>query len=94
MTHKRNTRPMLSSPRCGAKTRSGRPCQSPTVSGSKRCRMHGGRGSGAPKLNQNAFKSGLHTNKMKHLRRMLRSEIQLSERLLEDVEEALIDGGR
>ena len=27
--HPRNTRPMLSSPRCGAKTRSGKPCLAP-----------------------------------------------------------------
>lgn len=94
MTHKRNTTSMLSSPRCGAKTRSGGSCQSPAVSGSKRCRMHGGRGSGAPKRNQNAFKSGLHTAEMKHLKRMLRSEIQLGERLLEDVEDALNEGSQ
>jgi len=36
-------------PRCGAKTRSGRPCQGAAVSGRQRCRMHGGaKGSGAP----------------------------------------------
>ena len=29
--HRRNTGPMLSSPRCGAKTRSGKPCRSPAV---------------------------------------------------------------
>lgn len=28
---------------CGAKTRSGEPCKNPPVSGSKRCRMHGGK---------------------------------------------------
>jgi hypothetical protein len=50
---------MLSSPRCGAKTRKGAPCQSPAVSGKKRCRMHGGAaGSGAPKGNKNAWKHG------------------------------------
>jgi hypothetical protein len=31
--HKRNTGPMLSSLRCGAKTRSGRPCRSPPLNG-------------------------------------------------------------
>jgi glucans biosynthesis protein len=36
-------------PRCGARTRSGRECPSPTVRGKARCRMHGGaRGSGGP----------------------------------------------
>jgi hypothetical protein len=47
--HKRNTGPMLSSLRCGARTRSGTPCRSPSVHGKRRCRMHGGAsGSGAP----------------------------------------------
>ena len=36
-------------PRCGARTRSGTPCQAPAVRGRRRCRMHGGaHGSGAP----------------------------------------------
>ena len=48
--HKRNTAPMLASPRCGARTRSGAPCRAPAVAGKKRCRMHGGaKGSGAPR---------------------------------------------
>jgi hypothetical protein len=35
--------------RCGAKARSGRPCQSPVMNGRRLCRMHGGaHGSGAP----------------------------------------------
>ena len=46
--HKRNTGPMLSSLRCSAKTRSGRPCKSPSVLGKKRCRMHGARWGQAP----------------------------------------------
>lgn len=33
--------------RCGAKTRSGTPCKNPAVSGKARCRMHGGRSTGA-----------------------------------------------
>jgi glucans biosynthesis protein len=42
--------PLLEVPRCGARTRAGKPCQSPAVRGRKRCRMHGGAvGSGAPK---------------------------------------------
>lgn len=61
-THNRNTGPMLSSRRCGAKTRSGNPCMAPAVRGKNRCRMHGGAaGSGAPKGNQNALKHGLYT---------------------------------
>ena len=36
-----------SAPRCGARTRAGRPCQAPAVTGKTRCRMHGGRSTGA-----------------------------------------------
>ena len=61
-THKRNTGPMLMSPRCGAKTRMGTCCRSPAVSGKNRCRMHGGaKGSGAPQSNRNALKHGSYT---------------------------------
>jgi hypothetical protein len=60
--HARNTGPMLASPRCGARTRSGGLCRSPAVRGKKRCRMHGGApGSGAPRANQNARQHGLFT---------------------------------
>ena len=41
-------------PRCGAKTRTGKPCHSPIVGGKTRCRMHGGaQGSGAPRGTRN-----------------------------------------
>jgi hypothetical protein len=57
--HLRNTGPMLASPRCGAKIRSGGSCRSPAVRGKRRCRMHGGAlESGAPRGNQNARKHG------------------------------------
>src|SRR6476661_992980 len=60
--HKRNTAPMLASPRCGAKTRRGTFCRSPAVGGKKRCRMHGGaRGTGAPAGNKDALKHGSYT---------------------------------
>ena len=29
-------------PRCGAKTRSGKPCKGPAIRGKRRCRLHGG----------------------------------------------------
>jgi hypothetical protein len=56
----RTTLPLAQScPRCGARTRSGRPCQSPAMKNRRRCRLHGGsarvrgqpkawRGSGPP----------------------------------------------
>ena len=69
-SHARNTVAMLSSPRCGAKTRSGTPCKSPAVSGKKRCRMHGGAfGSGAPRGNKNALKHGRFTREFRGERR-------------------------
>jgi hypothetical protein len=40
---------MTKAPRCGARTRSGRPCRQAAVRGRARCRMHGGaKGSGGP----------------------------------------------
>jgi hypothetical protein len=42
--------PLRNAARCGAKTRAGKPCRSPSVAGKRRCRMHGGAaGSGGPK---------------------------------------------
>jgi hypothetical protein len=35
-------------PRCGARNRTGTPCQCPAIRGRPRCRLHGGRSSGAP----------------------------------------------
>nr|WP_275993366.1 HGGxSTG domain-containing protein [Bradyrhizobium sp. 40] len=46
--------------RCGARTRSGKPCQSPAMPNG-RCRMHGGPSPGAPKGNRNALKHGRYT---------------------------------
>ena len=42
---------------CGAKTRSGSPCQSKAMANG-RCRMHGGKSTGAPKGNKNNLKAG------------------------------------
>jgi len=81
--HPRKTGPMLSSPRCGAKTRSGRPCRSAAVNGKKRCRMHGGApGSGAPMGNQNALKHGLFRKKAIEERRRLQTLIRESQKLV------------
>jgi uncharacterized protein YjcR len=85
--HPRNTGPMLSSPRCGAKTRSGKPCMSPAVHGKKRCRMHGGAaGSGAPRGNKNALKHGLYTREAIEERRQLRALMRQSRLLIQDIE--------
>jgi len=85
--HPRNTLPMLASPRCGAKTRSGGSCRSPAVSGKKRCRMHGGApGTGAPKQNQNALKHGLFTQQAIEERKQVQALLQQSRKLLQDIE--------
>ena len=52
--------PMHLSPRCGARTRSVRPCLSPAMPNG-RCRMHGGLSTGAPRGNQNALKHGFYS---------------------------------
>ena len=52
--------PMHRSPRCGARTRNGSPCQSPAMPNG-RCRLHGGLSPGAPRGNRNAFKHGRYT---------------------------------
>lgn len=68
-THRRNTSGMHDANRCGARTRSGSPCKSPAIRGKERCRMHGGRGSGAPKGNRNAWRHGGHSAEMRALAR-------------------------
>ena len=85
--HPRNTKPMLASPRCGAKTRSGEPCKAPAARGKQRCRMHGGaKGSGAPIGNQNAIKSGLYTREALEERRRLSALIRQAQKTLEEFE--------
>ena len=84
--HIRNTGPMLASPRCGAKTRSGGACGSPAVHGKKRCRMHGGaRGSGAPKANQNARTHGLFTKDAIAERRGIQRLLGEARKLLDEM---------
>lgn len=71
-SHQRNVGPMQSAPRCGARTRSGATCKSPRVSRAARCRMHGGRGSGAPLGNSNAVKHGAYDRQMKEYAQIVR----------------------
>jgi hypothetical protein len=81
--HKRNTVPMLASPRCGAKTRAGGSCRSPSVHGKKRCRMHGGApGSGAPCGNSNALKHGRYTREAFAQRKRIGDLVQRTRKLI------------
>jgi hypothetical protein len=83
--HKRNVGPMLASPRCGARTRSGTPCRSPAVKGKTRCRMHGGaKGTGAPPGNQNALKHGTYTKAAFERRAALRSLIRETQKFVRE----------
>jgi hypothetical protein len=85
-THRRNTGPMLASPRCGAKTRTGTSCRAPAVSGKKRCRMHGGAaGSGAPIGNTNAVRHGAFTKQALQRRARTRALFRQSRKLLKEL---------
>jgi hypothetical protein len=73
-------------PRCLARTRSGRPRQSPAVNGKRRCRMHGGApGSGAPKGNRNALRHGRYTAQVIATRREIRALLRRSRELMESI---------
>ena len=80
----RNTGPMLGSPRCGAKIRSGGSCRAPAVRGRRRCRMHGGAPrSGAPTGNQNARRHGLFTKDAIAERRQIQALLGEARKLLQ-----------
>ncbi|WP_346658340.1 HGGxSTG domain-containing protein [Bradyrhizobium sp. 147] len=84
--HVRNTDAMQSSPRCGARTRSGTVCRAPAMHGKVRCRMHGGaRRSGAPKGNQNARKHGMFTKDSVAERRQVQVLLDEAWKLLNDL---------
>lgn len=63
---------------CGAKTRSGKPCQSPGMANG-RCRMHGGPSTGAPKGNRNAWKHGAYSANTLAAVRMVKAMAQFVE---------------
>jgi hypothetical protein len=73
---------MSHAPRCGAKTRTGTPCQRQAVQGRKRCRLHGGLSPGAPRGSRNGnYVHGDWTTDMrqerKWVRELLRSVLKL-----------------
>ena len=76
---------MRAAPRCGAKTRKGTPCEAPAITGKARCRMHGGKASGAPEGNRNAVKNGLHTREEREHRKHLQALIRESRKLIEKI---------
>ena len=68
---------MRQAPRCGAKTRAGGTCQCPAIRGRNRCRLHGGRSTGAPKGSANGnFTAGEFTAEAIEERQWLRSVVR------------------
>lgn len=64
-------------PRCGAKTRAGGCCQCPAIRERNRCRLHGGRSTGAPKGRANGnFVRGEFTAEAIQERQWLRSVVR------------------
>jgi hypothetical protein len=66
---------LRAAPRCGARTRQGKPCESPIVKGKRRCRMHGGaHDSGAPRGERNgSYRHGFYTVDAQAERQALRA---------------------
>ncbi len=58
-------------PLCGARTRKGTPCRQPAMKNG-RCRLHGGKSTGPPKGNKNAYKHGEYCESAIRNRRELR----------------------
>ena len=81
----RNKSAMHQSPRCGARTRSGRPCRAPAMPNG-RCRMHGGKSPGAPIGNTNARKHGRYSAQAIAERRKLSALIRSMRGLVEEVD--------
>jgi len=70
--------PFIDIPRCGAHSRrTGKPCRQPAMANG-RCRMHGGKSTGAPKGNTNALKHGHYTRDAIVQRRYLRALMKTS----------------
>jgi hypothetical protein len=63
--------------RCGARTKTGMPCQRPPIPGRKRCRLHGGLSPGAPKGKENGnYKNGEWTTDAIVERKWVRSLVR------------------
>lgn len=75
--------PFVNVPRCGAYSRrTGKPCRQPAMANG-RCRMHGGKSTGAPKGNANALKHGCYTKEVITRRRYIRELIRESRKTME-----------
>jgi hypothetical protein len=75
--------------RCGAHARTtGQPCRSPAVTGSRRCRMHGGgKGSGGPRGEANGnYRAGQYTKEMLAGRKEWRAAARILDRFRREEE--------
>lgn len=64
---------LRAAPRCGAKNRAGKPCQCPAMRDRKRCRLHGGKSTGAPRGAANGnYTDGHWTLEAQEERRLIR----------------------
>ncbi|WP_283816154.1 HGGxSTG domain-containing protein [Bradyrhizobium manausense] len=69
--------------RCGAKTRSGKPCRSLAMPNG-RCRMHGGPSPGAPKGNKHNLKHGHYSAEAIARRREISALMRAARELIGD----------
>src|SRR5262249_38572017 len=74
--------PLHQAPRSKARTRSASSCRSPAMHNG-RCRLHGGKSTGPPKGNKNAFKHGRYTAQAITRRRDVRALLKSIKKLVE-----------
>ena len=78
-------------PRCGARNRVGNPCQAPAMSGRRRCRLHGGKATGAKteagieRIRQANTKHGRRSKETILWFALLRAMSDLARRTIKDV---------
>ena len=78
-----------SCPRCGARTRSGKPCRSAAMKNRRRCRLHGGLSTGPhtpeglARIRAARTTHGLRTAEMEELRELVRELRAGAKRLVE-----------
>jgi len=81
----------MNAPRCGAKTRQGKPCRSPAMKNG-RCRMHGGKSTGPrtaaglAKSRKANFKHGFYSAETLAERQYMRQFLRMSSTTIEQVE--------